>query len=82
MPSLVRRPAVERLGRRAIEDVDGRHHRLSLEDSRHPSLLEEGPIHPYNRLVAPLDDAVLLWAVWRGVVVLDALIRAVRRHGP
>jgi hypothetical protein len=42
-------------------------------------LLEEDPSHPHNRLVAPLDDAVLLWAVRRGVVTLNTLIRAVRR---
>jgi hypothetical protein len=43
-------------------------------------LLEKGPSHPHNRLVAPLDDAVLLWAVRRGVVALNTLIRAVRRE--
>ena len=80
MPSLVRRPAVERLGRRAVEDVDGRHHRLSPEDSRHPPLLEKGLSHPHNRLVAPLDDAVLLRAVQRGVVALNALINTVLRE--
>jgi hypothetical protein len=80
MPSLVRHPAVESLGGRAVEDVDGRHHRLSPEDSRHFPLLEEGPSHPHNRLVAPLDDAVLLRAVRRGVVALNTLIRAVRRE--
>ena len=78
MPSLVRCPTVECLGRRAVEDVDGRHHRLSPEDSRHPPLLEKGPSHPHNRLVAPLDDVVLLWAVRRGVVALNALVSAVR----
>jgi hypothetical protein len=80
MPSLIRRPAVESLGRRAVEAIDSRHHRLSLEDSRHPPLLEEGPSHPHNRLVAPLDDAVLLRAVRCGVVALNALISAVRRE--
>jgi hypothetical protein len=63
-----------------VEDVDSRHHRLSLEDSRHSPLLEEGPSHPQNRLVAQLDDAVLLRTVRRGVVVLNTLIRAVRRE--
>src|SRR5438132_4848029 len=80
MPSLVRRPAVECLGGRAVEDLVGRHHRLSPENSRHPPLLEESPSHPHNRLVAPLDDAVLLRAVRRGVVALNALIRAIRRE--
>jgi hypothetical protein len=80
MPSLVRRPTVESLGGRAVEDVDGLHHRLSPDDSRHSPLLEEGPSHPHNRLVAPLDDAVLLRAVRRGVVALNTLIRAVRRE--
>jgi hypothetical protein len=46
-----------------VEDVDSRHHRLSPEDSRHSPLLEKGPSHPHNRLVAPLDDVVLLRAV-------------------
>jgi hypothetical protein len=80
MPGLVRCPALERLGRRAVEDVDGRHHGLSPEDSRHPALLEEGPGHPHNRMVAPLNDVVLLWAVRCGVVALNALISAVRRE--
>ncbi|RLM55124.1 hypothetical protein C2845_PM10G19930 [Panicum miliaceum] len=80
MPSVIRRPAVERFGRRAVEDIDSRHHRLAPEDSRHPPLLEEGPSHPHNRLVAPLDDAVLLRAVRRGVVALNALINAVRHE--
>jgi hypothetical protein len=80
MPSLVRRPAVESLDGRAVEDVDSRHHRLSPEDSRHSPLLEEGPSHPHNRLVAPLNDAVLLRAVRRGVVALNTLIRAVRHE--
>jgi hypothetical protein len=76
MSCLVRRPAVESLGGRAVEDVDGRHHHLSPEDSWHSPLLEEGPSHPHNRLVAPLDDAVLLWVVRCGVVALNTLIRA------
>jgi hypothetical protein len=80
MSSLVRRPAVESLGGRAVEDIDGHHHRLSPEDSRHFPLLEEGPSHPHNRLVAPLDDAVLLRVVRRGVVALNTLIRIVRRE--
>jgi hypothetical protein len=80
MPSLVRRPAVESLGGRAVEDVDSRLHRLSLQDSRHSPLLEEDPSHPHNRLVSPLDDAVLLRAVRRGVVALNTLIRVVRRE--
>jgi hypothetical protein len=37
-------------------------------------------IHPHNRLVVPLDDVVLLWAVRRGLVALNTLIRAVRRE--
>jgi hypothetical protein len=61
-----------------VEDVDSCHHRLSPEDSRHSPLLEEGLSHPHNRLVAPLDDAVLLRTVRRGVVALNTLIRAVR----
>jgi hypothetical protein len=79
MPSSVQRPAVESLGGRAVEDVDSRHHRLYSEDSRHSPLLEEGPSHPHNRLVAPLDDAVLLRAVRHGLVALNTLIRTLRR---
>jgi hypothetical protein len=45
MPSLVRRPAVDSLGGRAVEDVDSRHHRLSPKDSRHSPLLQ-GSSHP------------------------------------
>jgi hypothetical protein len=80
IPSLVRRAAVESLGGRAVEDVDSRHHRLSPKDSKHSPLLEEGPSHPHKRLVAPLDDAVLLRVVRRGVVALSTLIRATRRE--
>jgi hypothetical protein len=36
--------------------------------------------HPHNRLVAPLDDAVLLRAVRRGVVALNTLFHTVRRE--
>jgi hypothetical protein len=39
---------------------------------------EEGPSHLHNRLVVPLDDAVLLWAVQLGVVALNTLIRALQ----
>jgi hypothetical protein len=78
--SLIRRPVVESRGGRAIEDVDSRHHCLSPEDSRHSPLLEEGPSHPHNCLVAPLDDVILLRAVRRGVVTLNTLIHAVRRE--
>jgi hypothetical protein len=60
--------------------VHSEFHRLSPEDSRHSPLLEEGPSHPHNRLVAPLDDAVLLRVVRRGVVALNTLIRAIRRE--
>jgi hypothetical protein len=80
MPTLVRRPAVQSLGGRAVEDLDSRHHRLSPEDSRHSPLLEEGTSHPHDRLVAPLDDVVLLWVVRCGVVALNTLIRAVHRE--
>jgi hypothetical protein len=78
MPSLIWCHPVECLGGRAIEDVDRCHHRLSPEDSRHSPLFEESPSHPHNRLVAPLDDVVLLQAVRRGVVALNAPIRTVR----
>jgi hypothetical protein len=40
----------------------------------------EGPSHPHNRLVVPLDDAILLRVVRRGVVVVNTLIRIVRRE--
>jgi hypothetical protein len=80
MPSLIRRPAVESLGRRVVEDIDSRHHRLSPEDSRHPLLLEEGLSLPHNRLVAQLDDAILLRVVRRGVVALNTLINVVRHE--
>jgi hypothetical protein len=41
-------------------------------------LLEEGMSHPYNCLVALLDNAILLQVVRRGVVILNTLIHAVR----
>jgi hypothetical protein len=75
MPSLIRRPAVESLGARAVEDVDNRHHRLSLEDNRHSHLLEEGPSHSHNRLVAPLNDVIMLRAVRREVMAPNTLSR-------
>jgi hypothetical protein len=75
VPSLVRCHPVESLGGRAVEDVNRCHHRLSLEDSRHSPLFEESPSHPHNRLVAPLDDAVLLRDVRRGVVALTLIKR-------
>jgi hypothetical protein len=80
MPSLVRCQPVECLSGRAVEDVDRCHHRLSTEDSQHSPLFEESPSYPHNRLVAPLDDAVLLRAVQHGVVALNAVIRAVRHE--
>jgi hypothetical protein len=80
MLSLVRRTAAGSLGGRAVEDVDSHHQHLSPKDSRHSPLLEEGPSHPHNRLVAPLDDAVLLRVVRRRVVALNTLIRVVRRE--
>jgi hypothetical protein len=46
MPSLVWRPTVECLGRRAVEDVDSRHHGLSPEDSRHPLCLRRARAIP------------------------------------
>ena len=45
-----------------------------------PLCLRRARAIPHNRLVAPLDDAVLLRAVRRGVVALNALISAVRRE--
>jgi hypothetical protein len=78
MPSLVRCHPIECLGGRAVEDVDRCHHRLSPEDSRHSPLFEESPSHPHNRLVATLDNVVLLRVVRCGVVALNALILAVR----
>jgi hypothetical protein len=43
-------------------------------------LLEEGPSYPHNRLVALLDDAVLLRVVRRGIVTVNTLIHVVRRE--
>jgi hypothetical protein len=79
IPSPVRCHPVECLGGRAVEDVDRCHNCLSPEDSRHSPLLEESSSHPHNCLVSSLDDVVLLRAVWRGLVALNALIHAVRR---
>jgi hypothetical protein len=80
MPSLVRRPAVESLVGQGVEDVGSRHQLLSLEDSRHSPLLEEGMSHPNNRLIAPLDDAVLLRVIRCRVVAPNTLICAARRE--
>jgi hypothetical protein len=80
VPGLVRRLAVKGLGGRAVEEMDDSHHRLPLVDCWHPSLLEEGAGGGHHRLVAALNDAVLLWGVRRGEVTLDSLIGAVRRE--
>jgi len=80
VPGLVWRLAVEGLGGGAVEQVDGGHHRLTPVDRRHPSLLEEGTGGGHHRLVAALDDAVLLRSVRRGEVAVDPLIGAVRRE--
>ena len=60
--------------------MDGSHHCLPPVDCRHPSLLEEGVGGGHHRLVAALNDVVLLWGVWRGEVALDPLIGALRRE--
>jgi hypothetical protein len=78
MLSLIRCHPVECLGGQAVEDVDRCDHYLSLEDNRHSPLFEESPSYPHSRLVAPLDDAVLLRDVRRREVALNALIRVVR----
>jgi hypothetical protein len=80
VPGLIRRLAVKGPGRRAVEEMDDSHHRLSLVDCRHPSLLEEGVGSGHHGLVAALNDAVLLQGVRRGQVVLDTLVGAVRRE--
>jgi hypothetical protein len=37
-------------------------------------LLEEGTSGAHHHLVAALNDAILLWSVWRREVVVDPLI--------
>jgi hypothetical protein len=80
MPGLVRRLVVKGLGGRAVEEMDDSHHRLSLVDCRHPSLLEEGAGGGHHGLVAALNDAILLRGVRRREVALDTLVGAVRRE--
>ena len=80
VPGLVRRFVVKGLGGRAVEEMDDSHHRLPPVDCRHPSLLEEGAGGGHHRLVAALNDTVLLRGVWRGEVALDPLVDAVRRE--
>ena len=46
---LVRRLAVKGPGGRAVEEMDGGHHRLPPVDCRHPSLLEEGAGDGHHR---------------------------------
>jgi hypothetical protein len=69
---------VEGHGGRAVEQVNGVHRCLTLVDCWHPSLLEEGAGSGHHRLVAALNDAVLLWGVRCEEVALDPLIGAVR----
>ena len=57
--------------------MNGGHHCLTLEDCRHPSLLEEGMSSGHHRLVEALDDVVLLWGVWHGEGALDPLVDVV-----
>ena len=61
MLGLIRCLAVERTGRRAVEQVYGGHHSLSLVDRRHATLFEESARRCHHRLIAVLDHAVLLW---------------------
>jgi hypothetical protein len=77
---LVCRLAVECLGRRAVEQVNGGQHCLTPVDGRHPPLLEESTSGGHHHLAAALDDAVLLQSVRCKVVALDALVGAVRRE--
>jgi hypothetical protein len=80
VPHLIWRLFVECLGRRAVEQVNNGHHCLTPVDGQYPPLLEEGTRGGHHRLVAALDDVVLLRSVRRGVVELDALVGAVRRE--
>jgi len=57
MLGLVWRLAIKGLGGRAVEEMDGSHHRLCPVDCRHPSLLE-GVDSGHHRLVAALNDVV------------------------
>ena len=80
VPCLVWHLAIKGLGGRAVEEMDGSHHRLPLVNCRHPSLLEEGAGGGHHRLVAALNDTVLLRCVWCREVALDLLIGAVRHE--
>jgi hypothetical protein len=80
VPGLIWCLAVKGLGGRAVEEMDDSHHRLPLVDCRYPSLLEEGAGGSHHRVVAVLNDAVLLQGVRRGEVALDPLISAIHRE--
>jgi hypothetical protein len=77
VPGLVWHLAIEGLGGGAVEQVDDSHHRLTLVECRHPSLLEEGTGGGHDRLVVALDDAILLWGVRHGEVMMDPLVGAI-----
>ena len=53
--------AIERTGRRAVEQVYDGHHGLSPVDRRHTALFEERARRCHHRLITALDHAVLLW---------------------
>jgi hypothetical protein len=80
VPHLVWRLAIECLSRQVVEQVNSDHDLLTPIDGRHPPLLEEGMSGGHHRLVAALDDAILLRSVRRGVEALDALVGVVRRE--
>jgi hypothetical protein len=64
-------------GRRSVEQVHRGHHRFSPELRWHAPLLEQDTGDCHHSLILALNYAILLWRVWRGVVVLDPLICAV-----
>jgi hypothetical protein len=78
MSGLVRRHAIDGLGRRPILQVHDGCDRLAPEHCRHLSALQQTPGHSDHGLVPPLDDTILLWCVWRSVLPLDAALDAVR----
>ena len=65
VPGLIWRLPVKDLGWRPIEEIDGRHYRLSPETLRHPGRRQQRPCCPDDGLILAFHHSVLLGGVGR-----------------
>ena len=80
IPQLVECFAAGALCRRHVEDVDRGVDSLTPKRVGESTRLEHAPGHPNHCLVLSLDDAILLWRVWRRELVPNSKLGAVRRE--